>query len=80
MSGASKFAIAILVTWLAFVGFYFAFHPGGVSGVSSPKDMLVFLISEFQGAAGSTTGTTTPDTTGAIGPQNVGAAPTQTGA
>lgn len=47
MGGGTRLAIAILVLFLAMVCFFFAFHPGGVQGVSDPKTMLQWLMGEF---------------------------------
>jgi hypothetical protein len=34
------------------VCFFFAFHPGGVQGVSDPNTMLQWLMGEFENTAG----------------------------
>lgn len=58
MTDGTKLAVAILVMWLALVFFFFAFHPGGVSGVSNPGQMLKWLMDEFSKLAGGSTSTT----------------------
>jgi hypothetical protein len=55
MGDGTKLAVAILVMWLSLVFFFFAFHPGGVSGVSNPIQMLKWLIDEFQKLTGAQT-------------------------
>lgn len=47
MGDAVRFAIAILVIWLAMLAFFFAFHPGGVQGVSDPVTMLQWLFKKW---------------------------------
>jgi hypothetical protein len=49
--GGTKLAIAIAILFLAMVCFFFAFHPGGVQGVSDPDTMLQWLMGEFQNTA-----------------------------
>jgi hypothetical protein len=51
MGNGTRFAIAILILFLAMVCFFFAFHPGGVQGVSDPDTMLQWLMGEFQNTA-----------------------------
>jgi hypothetical protein len=52
MGGGTRLAIAIGILFLAMVCFFFAFHPGGVQGVSDPDTMLQWLMGEFQNTAG----------------------------
>lgn len=52
MGSGTRLAIAILIFFGAFVCFFFAFHPGGVQGVSDPDTMLQWLMGEFQNTAG----------------------------
>lgn len=47
MGDSTRLAIAILVLFLAMVAFFFAFHPGGVQGVSDPDTMLQWLMGEY---------------------------------
>lgn len=70
MSEATRFGMAILVLWIAFTLAFFAFHPHGVKGISSPGDMLKWLIDEFGSLAGFTTATAS-DTTGTTSTENV---------
>lgn len=74
-TGGTKLAIAIVILWVALLFFFIALHPNGIANVTNPVQALKWLISEFQGASGETSAEAT-----ITGPQNVGAAPTQTGA
>lgn len=61
MGDASRLAIAILVFFIAMLAFFFAFHPGGVEGVSDPATMLQWLMKEWDVASAdqsNATGTT----------------------
>jgi len=60
MGDATKFAMAIAIIFGAMVCFFFAFHPGGVQGVSDPQAMLEWLSSEFQQAGTTGTGGNAP--------------------
>jgi hypothetical protein len=51
MGDGTRLAIAILILFGAMVCFFFAFHPGGVQGVSDPDTMLQWLMGEFQNTA-----------------------------
>jgi hypothetical protein len=51
MGDGTRLAIAILILFLAMVCFFFAFHPGGVQGVSDPQTMLQWLMGEFENTA-----------------------------
>jgi len=55
MGSGTRLAVAILIFFAAFVCFFFAFHPGGVQGVSDPDTMLQWLMGEFQNTAGGNT-------------------------
>lgn len=55
MGSGTRLAIAILILFLAMVCFFFAFHPGGVQGVSDPDTMLQWLMGEFQNTASGNT-------------------------
>lgn len=57
MGGGTRLAVGILIMWLALVFFFFAFHPGGVQNVSSPGQMLQWLMSEFSNLTGGTAAT-----------------------
>lgn len=80
MGGGSRLAIAILILFLAMVCFFFAFHPGGVQGVSDPNTMLQWLMGEFQNTASGNTltpgqianipGSNTPDVPGVNQPSS----------
>ena len=52
MGSGTRLAVAILILFLAMVCFFFAFHPGGVQGVSDPDTMLQWLMGEFENTAG----------------------------
>jgi hypothetical protein len=73
MGDGTRLAIAILILFIAMVCFFFAFHPGGVQGVSDPQTMLQWLMGEFENtsnptvSAGSIEGTTTGGGGGAGG-------------
>jgi hypothetical protein len=47
MGDGPRLAIAIMTMFLAMVAFFFAFHPGGVQGVSDPDTMLQWLMKGF---------------------------------
>jgi hypothetical protein len=51
MGDGTRLAIAILILFLAMICFFFAFHPGGVQGVSDPNTMLQWLMGEFENTA-----------------------------
>lgn len=51
MGNGTRLAVAILVLFVAMVCFFFAFHPGGVQGVSDPDTMLEWLMGEYQTTA-----------------------------
>ena len=86
MNGAAKFALGIVALWLAGLCFFLAFHPNGVvlngQKVSNPVEVLKWLIQEFGKATGQASADETPlqDSQGNSAPNNVGAAPTITGA
>lgn len=86
MNGAAKFALGIVLLWLAGLCYFLAFHPNGVvlngAKVSNPVEVLKWLIQEFGKATGTGTGDTTPltDSSGNTAPNNANAAPTITGA
>jgi hypothetical protein len=48
MGDGTRLAIAILMLFLAMICFFFAFHPGGVQGVSDPDSMLNWLMQSVQ--------------------------------
>jgi hypothetical protein len=48
MGNGTRLAIAILILFLAMVCFFFAFHPGGVQGVTNPNEALQWLMGAFQ--------------------------------
>lgn len=77
MGEATRFALGIAILVGAMVAFFFAFHPNGVEGVSNPVDVLKWLMNEI-----NTSGTTSSVTAAnnATTPNNVGSAPTPTGA
>lgn len=51
MEGGVQLALAIGCVFVAMVAFFFAFHPGGVQGVSDPDTMLQWLMKGYQGTA-----------------------------
>jgi hypothetical protein len=55
MGNGTRLAVAILIFFAAFVCFFFAFHPGGVQGVSDPGTMLQWLMGEFQNTSSGNT-------------------------
>jgi hypothetical protein len=67
MGDGTRLAIAILILFLAMVAFFFAFHPGGVQGVSDPDTMLQWLFGEFD-VASSPGGETNPAGTSTVSP------------
>jgi hypothetical protein len=67
MGDGVKLATAIAVMWLALVFFFFAFHPGGVEGVSNPVQMLQWLMNEFQNLTGGNQSSASTNTAGGIG-------------
>jgi hypothetical protein len=80
MGDAGRFALAIAILVFAFIAMFFAFHPGGVEGVTNPVEMLNWLINEFNSAGTSASATPASNAAASLGPQNAGAAPTETGA
>jgi hypothetical protein len=58
MGDPTRLALAILMMFLAMVAFFFAFHPGGVQGISDPDTMLSWLFGEFNTASKTPTGDT----------------------
>lgn len=60
MGDATRLGIAILVLFFAMVCFFFAFHPGGVQGVSDPDTMLQWLMGEYSTASMPQAATATP--------------------
>jgi hypothetical protein len=68
MADGTRLAVAIMMLFLAMVAFFFAFHPGGVVGISDPDTMLQWLTAQFQNTAGANAGgpasnTSVPSTT-----------------
>lgn len=76
-TGGTKLAIAILILWVAMMFYFIALHPMGISGVTNPVGALKWLMMEFQNVSGITAASAE---TNPAGPQNVSAAPTETGA
>lgn len=72
MDNAIRFAIAILVLFIAMVAFFFAFHPGGVQGVSDPDTMLQWLMGTFDATTGNEPATPTIGTSGSEQPSTAG--------
>jgi hypothetical protein len=70
MGDATRFAIGLVIMWAAFLFFYFAFHPNGVTGVNNPVEALKWLIGEFQklGSGSAPSGTVEPTPTGSPTP------------
>jgi hypothetical protein len=54
-SDAGRFAAAIAVFFLAMIAFFFAFHPGGVEGVSNPTQILQWLFGAVNNVTGAST-------------------------
>lgn len=92
-TGGTRFAIGLLILWLALLALFFALHPNGIANAKNPNDALQWLIGEFQTVTGlntagniatPNTGAIAGDITGALGgqgePNNLGASPAQTGA
>jgi hypothetical protein len=53
MGDGGRLALGILMFLGAGFLFFFAFHPGGVETVTSPADMLKWLMGEFNSLTGS---------------------------
>jgi hypothetical protein len=51
VGNGTRLAIAIVMMFGAMVAFFFAFHPGGVQGVSDPDTMLQWLMGEYTTAS-----------------------------
>ncbi len=71
MSDGTKFAIALILFWVAGVCFFVAFHPGGVMidgrPAQNPVDVFRYLIGIFVKGSTKTDGggaATPPDTGG----------------
>jgi hypothetical protein len=61
-SDGTKLAIAILMLFLAGVGFFIAFHPNGLDLQSdNAPGILQWFMAEFEGAATGTPVSNTPD-------------------
>lgn len=73
MSQSVRFAIALVVLWLAFASFFVAFHPGGlqVNGkpAQNPTDVFKYLIQRMAN----------PSTGGTAGASNTTEQPAQGG-
>ncbi len=67
----TRFAIGLLILWLAFLGFFVALHPNGIANVTNPVEALKWLIDEFQGLAGVSAA---PASSNAATPSQVNAA------
>jgi hypothetical protein len=70
MGDGVRLAVAILILFIAMVAFFFAFHPGGVQGVSDPATMLQWLMKQWDTTTaepGSSTGKEATGTTQAPG-------------
>lgn len=80
MGDGAKFALALIIFLLAFIAFFFAFHPGGVQGVSDPDTMLEWLFGQYQVTATGQQGEGGTTNNASVGPNNAGSAPTATGA
>lgn len=82
MSDGTRFALGIAILLGAMIGFFFAFHPGGVNlgvGNDNPVGILKWIMSEVAGnSQNAPSGNTTTSTT--QGTNNAGSAPTATGA
>lgn len=74
-TGGTRFAIGLLILWLALLALFFALHPNGIANAKNPNDALQWLIGEFQNVTGLNTAAGAATT-----PNNAGAAPTETGA
>lgn len=74
MGDATKLAMAIGLATIAFIFFFFAFHPNGVENVNNPGDMLKHLIDEFNNVGG-----TVPTTPAGGGATTEAVLPTPTG-
>lgn len=74
-TGGTRFAIGLLIFWIALLALFFALHPNGIANASNPNDALQWLIGEFQSVTGLNAAAGAETT-----PNNVGAAPTETGA
>lgn len=51
-----RLAVAILIFFVAMLAFFFAFHPGGVQGVSDPATMLQWLMGQWSNTSGKDQG------------------------
>ena len=68
MNDGLKLAIAILILFIAMIAFFFAFHPGGVQGVSDPTTMLQWLMGQYTTATkGPGSATSSSNNTGSSG-------------
>lgn len=74
-TGGTRFAIGLLIFWIALLALFFALHPNGIANASNPNDALQWLIGEFQSVTGLNAAAGAETT-----PNNAGAAPTETGA
>lgn len=79
MFGANRLAFGVLLVWLAGIGFFFAFHPGGVQifdpalnngkggqrTVKNPAEVLGYLMAHHFGDNAEDPGITIPKNSGA---------------
>lgn len=81
---AGRFALGILIFFLAMLLLFIAFHPGGANPAQHPDDVLAWLIGEYQGAASGTlkaaTSSATSPTSGNPGTPSPPASPAAGGA
>jgi hypothetical protein len=68
MGDGGRLALGILISFIAMVFFFFAFHPGGVTGVSNPAQMLQWLFNEFNSLTGGTQSAATVSATSGSNP------------
>jgi hypothetical protein len=54
-TGGTRFAIGLLILWLALLALFFALHPNGIANAKNPNDALQWLIGEFQNVTGLNT-------------------------
>lgn len=77
MSDGTRFALGIAILLGAMIGFFFAFHPGGVQLTEqNPAGILKWVMQEVTNSGANSP--TAPASSG--GPQNAGASPAAGGA
>jgi len=78
MSDGTRFALALVILWLAGVALFVAFHPGGIKidgkPANNPVDILKYFIQLANTGQQDTTGNPAPDVPATTPPPSTGTA------